>query len=151
MLTTTDILAAYLYIHLNEQMPHPVLDDNGLIDAEADNAAIEAWSLGRDTYQIPELYLRRFIVETELMLDALSDLELSSDEPASSQYMSLFYDAARTVFDNDRTQLREYFRWLYLVVFQREDGPRWGEFVDIYGVDEFCNLVRTRFASLIGG
>lgn len=153
MLTQPNILAAYLYVKLGEQMPEPVLDEDGeLLDPELDNEIVTAWALGKDEYESPDLErLRRFIVETENLLTRLVELQLDSEQPASPQYMSEVYEAAKATFDYDKTQLRTYFRWLYLVVFQREDGPRWGEFVDIYGVDEFCNLVRTRFASLIGG
>ena len=45
MLTTTNTLAAYLYLHLGDQMPAPVLNEDGEIDVVADNAAIEAWAL----------------------------------------------------------------------------------------------------------
>lgn len=151
MLTLPNILAAYLYVNLSDHMPEPVLDEDGnIFDLEADNELITEWALGANDYNAPDHErLAQFIYETERLLDRLVDLELDSAEPASPQYMGEFYNAARATFDNDTTQLRTYFRWLYLVVFQREDGPRWGEFVDVYGVDEFCDLVRDRFASLI--
>jgi len=53
------------------------------------------------------------------------------------------------VFDNDKSQLRTYFRWLYLVVLGAEDGPRWGEFITVYGVDNFVTLVERRFRNLL--
>lgn len=150
MLTRPDTFSAYLYLHLAESIPDAILDQDGKIDVERDNAAIEAWSLGEDTYQSPDrLYIRRFIVQTEILLNDLEELELDSEQPVSQQYMTLFYNAAKVVFDYDKSRLREYFRWLYLVVFQREDGPRWGEFVEVYGVEEFVQLVRRRFSDLI--
>lgn len=151
MLTSPETLAAYLYLRQAEPMPEPVLDGEGNIDVAADDAALEAWSLGSDNLTYDNDRLGRFIVRTEQLLVDLVALELTDEEPVSKQYMTLFYDAAKDVFDHDKTQLRTYFAWLYLVLFQRPEGPRWGEFVEIYGADEFVTMARERFASLIGG
>lgn len=149
MITQPNILASYLYLCVGEAMPDPILNEDGELDVAADNAALESWSNGSDSFTIDQFYLRRFIVQTELLLIDLEELELDPNEPAAPQYMRLFYEAAKTVFDNDKTRLRLYFAWLYLVVFQRSEGPRWGEFVQVYGVDEFNRLVRQRFNDLI--
>jgi lysyl-tRNA synthetase class I len=79
----------------------------------------------------------------------LETLELDPDEPVAPQYMTLFYDAAKDVFDHDKTQLRTYFAWLYFVIFQRKEGPRWGEFVQVYGAANFTAFVRQRFQELV--
>lgn len=151
MLTNSNTLAAYLYHHQAEPMPEPIYDADGNIDIAADDAALEAWSQGSDNLEYNLDRLGRFIQRTEQLLDELVDLELTDEEPVSKQYMTLFYDAAKDVFDHDKTQLRTYFAWLYLVLFQRPEGPRWGEFVEVYGADEFVNMARERFANLIGG
>lgn len=150
MLTRPETLAAYLYLRQADPMPDPILDENGEIDVAADNAVLELWSSvnSRPTYDLDRL--RRFIVMTEVLLIDIEQLEPNPDEPVSKQYMTLFYEAAKDVFDHDKTQLRTYFSWLYLVLFQRPEGPRWGEFVEIYGADEFISMARERFANLIG-
>lgn len=149
MLTQPNILAAYLYMRLGEQMPGAILDEEGNVDVAADNELITAWSEGRDPFAIDLSRLRRFIAMTEVMLIDLEQIELDPDQPAGPQYMTLVYDAAKDTFDHDKTQLRTFFRWLYLVVFQVEDGPRWGDFIDVYGVENFIALVRQRFEELV--
>lgn len=137
MLTTPNILRAYLYMHLAEQMPEDAPDEWFL---EPDPVAALLDMNGR---------ILPFIAQTELLLIDLQELELDPDQPAAPQYMALVYEAAKVTFDYDKTQLRTYFRWLYLVVFQREDGPRWGDFIEVYGVENFVALVRQRFEELI--
>lgn len=148
MLTTPNILAAFLYLQLGQNMPDAILDDEGEIDVELDNAALEAWSEGLNEFTVDTARLARFIDCTDKLLSELEALVLDDTVP-SPQYMTLFYDAAKDTFDHDKTQLRTYFLWLYLILFQVQDGPRWGEFVSIYGVDEFCTMARKRFAKLL--
>jgi hypothetical protein len=149
MLTRPNILAAYLYLQSGEGMPTVILDAEGNIDVAADNAAIEAWSTGNDPFEVDVDRLSRFIVRTDTLLQELEQLELDPAEPVAAQYMTLFYDAAKDVFDHDKTQLRTYFAWLYFVIFQRKEGPRWGEFVQVYGVTNFTAFVRQRFQELV--
>jgi len=149
MLAQPNVLAAYLYLRMGQDMPEPILDHLGEIDAVADNAAITAWSQATDSFSLNMIYVRRFIEMTEVMLIDLEQLELDPDQPTGPQYMTLVYNAAKAVFDNDKSQLRTYFRWLYLVVLGAEDGPRWGEFITVYGVDNFVALVERRFRNLL--
>lgn len=149
MLTTPQLLATYLYLRQGEQMPEPIYDsESGEIDIAADDAALTAWSSGIDTYEADLTRLERFIVNTAQLLQNLELLVIDAAEPVAPQYMTLFYDAAKETFDHDKTLLRTYFSWLYLVLFQRNEGPRWGEFVAVYGVDEFNEMVRRRFNEL---
>ena len=134
MLTQPNILAAYLYLRMGEQMPEDAPDE---------------WFLRPDPVSFDMVRLGRFIVCVEEMLLRLEELVLDPAEPAGPQYMTLVYDAAKETFDHDKTQLRTFFAWLYLVVFQRDEGPRWGDFIEVYGVDNFVALVRQRFEELI--
>ena len=149
MLTHSNILAAYLYRLMGVQMPEPVLDADGDLDVAADNAALEAWSVTSDPFEIDMDRLARFIFVTGILLNALEDLELDPDEPAPAQYMTLFYDAAKDTFDQDKTQLRTYFMWLYYVLYGRPEGSRWGDMVDVMGVPDFVAMVRRRFGELM--
>ena len=142
MLTNVSTLAAYLYLHQADQIPAPILNSDGQIDIEADNAAIEAWSSIGDEISFDMLRLERFIIDVEVLLTRL-------EQHGEEDCMTLFYDSAKATFDQDKSQIRTWFGWLYLVVFQRHEGPRWGEFVQAYGVDEFVALVRNRFDNLI--
>jgi lysyl-tRNA synthetase class I len=150
-LTSPSQLAAYLYLRMGDPMPPPVLDDQGEIDSRADNAVIESWALKQDPTiesladQMPRL--EQFIRYTGELLTELETLVLEPSD-AAPQYMSLFYDAAKLTFDNDRTQLRIYFMWLYYVLYGRPDGSRWGDMVDVLGVPAFTARVRERFNSI---
>lgn len=150
MLTQPTTLAAYLYRHQGQAMPSPILDESGEIDVAADDAALAVWSSQTENFTVDLNRLERFILRVEVLLDDLIELELDPDIDASQQYMSLVYDAGRDVFDQDTTQLREFFRWFYLVVFQRPEGPRWGDFINVYGVEQFSNFVTSRFTTLPG-
>jgi hypothetical protein len=149
MLTQSNIFAAYLHLRVGEVMPSFQGDRKNLEDVAADNAAISAWSQGLETLDPLAGYYIRFIERTDQLLSELETLVLDNDNPVSGQYMTLFYDAAKDVFDQDTALIRNYFSWLYLVIFQKDSGPRWGEFVEVYGVAEFNATVRSRFAALI--
>jgi len=127
----TRAVGAYLYLHLGDQMPpvHP--------DPDKDDEIIELWSLTPDPPKMDLVRVRRF-------LDDLDDLlvDLPSIEPEN--YMARFYEAAKKTFDHDKSQIRTWFMWLYLIVFQMPEGPRWGEFVEIYGPDNFTTKVKAR-------
>ena len=139
---TANQLAAYLYLRLGDQMPTPIINDQGEVDHEADNAAIKAWSAGSDDFSIDVHRLDRFLVDLESMLVDLSN------ETDPDQYMVHFYDAAKATFDHDKTQIRTWFGWLYMIIFERAEGPRWGDFVSVYGPTEFVDLVRRRLETI---
>lgn len=130
MLAEPNVVAAYLYLHLGEQMP----DD-----------ADEEWFLSPDPVARNFGKVPQFISETEQLLNDLDENTCNTSE----EIMFFFYEAAKRTFDQDKTMIRTYFQWLYLIVLQRPDGPRWGDFVMVYGIEEFQNLVRYRFTDLI--
>jgi lysyl-tRNA synthetase class I len=151
MLTQPNILAAFLYLRQSDEIPAPVLDKDGNLIVELDNLAVERWSEMSSTpdisYDIDRL--ARFISYTGDLLIALEELELDPSEPAPAQYMTLFYDAAKETFDHDKNQLRTYFMWLYYVLYHRPQGSRWGDMVDVMGVEGFNDMVRAQFRDLI--
>lgn len=149
MLTEPNVLSAYLYLLMEEQMPEPICLEDGTLDVEADNAQLEEWSHRVNSVRFDMRAITAFIFETQCLLFDLETLQLDPNEPAGPQYMTLFYDAAKRTFNNDKTQIRTYFLWLYYVIFQRPEGPRWGDFVEIYGVEEFAALTHRRFEELI--
>ena len=156
MLTNVNTLAAYLYLRQAELMPdfeydvHADMSDEHVATLEQHRCEDEeAWFAGSDEYEIDQDRLQRFIVRVEQLLGELGSIVLDEDEPIPPQYMTLFYDAAKDVFDHDKAQLRQFFAWLYWVVFQVRQGPRWGDFVHIYGAPEFIVHVRDRFANLL--
>lgn len=156
MLIDVNTLAAYLYLRQAEPMPNfeyevlADMTDGEQAALEAERCANEeAWFAGVDEFDVDQARLERFIIRTEQLLVDIESLVLVEGEPIPPQYMTLFYDAAKDVFDHDKSQLRQFFAWLYWVVFQVQQGPRWGDFVQIYGADEFIVHVRNRFANLL--
>ena len=120
-------ISAYLYLRLGEQMPEDAPDE---------------WFIGADPNLPKEHDVLVFINLTGLLLRRLGETD---------DYMAECYDVAKlfstAVYGNEKTGIRHYFRWLYTMVFGYENGPRWGEFISIYGVDEFSDLVVRRFNS----
>lgn len=136
------VLAAYLYLHMGETPPDPVLDDEGNIDLEADNRVFSEWALGTESFAVNVQEVERFLNDLSILI---VDLRNENDH---SQYMTHFYNAAKRTFDGDKTRIRTWFTWLYLIVLQRPEGPRWGDFVQICGVENFIDILYDRFDNL---
>lgn len=154
MLCQPNELAAFLYQQLAEQMPpmpeFDLEDEQGLRDYREWCRLDEEWLLQPETFTVDLDRASRFIERTETLLDEIVELELNEDEPVSAQYMTLFYDAAKDVFDHDRRMIRTYFQWLYTVIYHRPEGARWGQIVEIYGAESFREMATTRFGQLFG-
>ena len=157
-LTTPSILAAYLYLKQAEQMPKFDYEVSKNASEEV-IAALEqercqreeAWFMAPEPepFEVDITRLAKFIKQTEQLFAEIEALTLIPDEPAGPQYQTLFYDAAKEVFDHDKKLIRTYFLWLYLVINHKPSGPRWGDSVVISGVDTFVAHARGRFAALL--
>jgi lysyl-tRNA synthetase class I len=146
MLTGTRQLQAFLYSNLSEQMPSPILTEDGELDVQADNEMLERWWFQTEDYtQIDESVLESFIVRTEQLFE---DIEQLPEGSSSEEYMTLFYDAAKDTFNQDKSMIRTYFRWLYLLAIREHSGPRWGDFIIAYGPKNFTSMMREKFARL---
>jgi len=123
-------VAAYLYLHCAEQMPE---------DADWE------WFLLPEPNPVHLSDVEAFLEATSNLLDAITEEEVNSEE----SIQTLFYDAAKATFNGDKKMIRTYFRWLYLVLFQSHDGPRWGVFVSCMGTDRFVEFAKERFSSFL--
>ena len=74
----------------------------------------------------------------------LDQLESYSSDLDSEEYQTLFYDAAKSAFGENKKEIRNFFRFLYAMLFGTTSGPRWGQFLTAIGKDEFVQLVRER-------
>lgn len=135
-------LAAYLYLHMGELPPDTILDKNGNVDIVADNEAFENWALSPESFTINVEEVERFLIDLRILLDDLRN------EEVFSEYMTHFYNAAKRTFGGDKSRIRLWFTWLYLIVLRNPSGPRWGDFVEVYGVDNFIELVNNRLENL---
>lgn len=128
-LANPNTVAAYLYLHLAEQMPSDADDD---------------WFLSPEPNPVRMVDVQSFLAATTSLRNQLLNLEVDDED----SYQTLFYDAAKATFGGDKGMIRTYFMWLYLILFQSENGPRWGVFVRCVGRDRFVQMMDERFNSL---
>lgn len=88
-----------------------------------------------------ELEIQTFISGVERLLNEIKNLTQKDEE----RIQSLFYDVAKTTFGETKEQIREFFKLMYLILFSKDNGPRWGQFVLMFGVDEFVDYANKRF------
>jgi lysyl-tRNA synthetase class 1 len=70
----------------------------------------------------------------------------STDASTSADIMVHFYDVGKQYFGEEKQQLFRFFALLYLVIWGKSAGPRFGEFAVLYGRDNFANLIEEKFA-----
>ncbi len=117
-------MRAYFFLLEGEQMPEDAPDE---------------WFLQPDPAPRTEEQVQIFVDTSRHLADALADVEL--DELA---IQTIFYDHAKLAFGEEKSSIREYFKMLYLLIFHRDSGPRWGQFVMMLGRDEFIERLERR-------
>jgi hypothetical protein len=148
-------VAAFLYGQIAEQPPmqEPIQPGENASEGRMEqyqkdmahyNTVMEAWYAPRMTSS-PVISLSR--VETLLhglggLLERLQTLPVPLDEEAV-QYE--FYEAAKATFGSDRAEIREFFMYLYQIVTRTPNGPRWGQFICLFGLDNFLEVLQDRF------
>ena len=79
--------------------------------------------------------------ETKIFKDLISRLNLMKDETDAETIQTEIYQIGKDYkFEN----LRDWFKLIYQVLFGKDDGPRFGTFVAIYGIDKTIKLIETR-------
>lgn len=82
----------------------------------------------------------QFLGGLRRLLERLNDIHITASEEWSDTSIQYeFYEAAKATFGEDKMSIRRFFRYLYFMVFERADGPRWGQFVAIVGLDKFMD------------
>jgi lysyl-tRNA synthetase class I len=120
-------LQTYFFLLEAEQMPEDADDDWFLPQPEPNIRTTE-------TLQIFETHVKGLI-------DDLQHLTTEED------FQTAFYNRAKLAFGEDKASIRTFFQLLYLLIFQRPQGPRWGQFVTLIGKDEFCARLSQRINS----
>lgn len=126
--TTSRRLGAYLYLKLENCFEY-----NIVLNDISDNV---------------EKYLMlgsKFNVALNDLDNQLTNLQLGG-EPDEITIQTVFYDVGKKYYGIDKEQLREWFRHLYLLLFEKEDGARWGQFVKLLGIPHFLEMVRNKAA-----
>lgn len=76
-------------------------------------------------------------------LDLIARLRvLESTENVDIQ--TIFYDVGKEYFGEEKTDLFRFFALLYMTIWGRTVGPRFGVFGNLYGKEEFVELISTR-------
>ena len=73
--------------------------------------------------------------------DVLSTLK---DWMTEEQIQWHMYEIGKVHYGIEKKQLKEWFSHLYLLTYGQPSGPRWGTWIEIFGVDGFKKLLTDR-------
>ncbi len=73
----------------------------------------------------------------ESLKTLLTNQEFERRRVSAEEAQQVFYDVARDVYPNTR----EFFSMLYEVLLGQKEGPRWGSFTVLYGIDKTVALI----------
>lgn len=91
-------------------------------------------------FLLPDSTQKRSEEEVEKFLVGCSYLkEYLRDDMPEEDIQFHFYEAAKKAFGDEKSSIREFFKLLYLVIFSKPQGSRWGMYVQMVGVSEFLN------------
>lgn len=136
-------LVVCLYLR-SDQMPEGIFKDSDNPtpeEIERDNRILERWSSGsmeEDERVIQELkedvpvFLRQF----PMLIEELQSLP---EDASETDIQTLFYDHAKLAFGEDKKSIRRFFILTYQVMLGTDSGPRFGQFVSLYGRDKFID------------
>lgn len=88
-----------------------------------------------------ENQIETFVTGCNYILNTLND---EMDEETIQYH---FYEAAKKAFGEEKSSIREFFKMLYLVVFDRPQGSRWGQYVMMVGASRFKDRLRWKLAN----
>ena len=81
--------------------------------------------------------------ERKALEDLAARLEALSEGTSAEDLQSVVYEIGKThAFEN----LRDWFKALYEVLLGESQGPRFGSFIALYGVEETARLIRRALA-----
>lgn len=129
-----EMIETRLYLFLGER-PSEDLDDEAYI----------VWQMSLDPFVALRPEIARFMDGLEWLIVQVENLD--ENEVTDEEIMVPFYDAAKRVFGEERSAIRSFFRYLYIILFHSESGPRWSQFIRATGKDYFLQLVRERCSS----
>lgn len=140
--------------HLLEQMPaHLSAYQNSMKEDDYTNEErialaeeYERWQLSPDPTVINTTEISLFVQGLRWLIDQLNAnfTDASSDE----EIQAVFYEAAKRSFGEEKSSIRNFFRYLYLVLFGTESGPRWSQFVRAMSMQRFLQVLEERTESL---
>ena len=84
------------------------------------------------TYRLPEPE------ETKALEDLKNALKKINNNATAEDIQTVIYEVGKT---NKFENLRNWFQALYQILLGQDQGPRFGSFVELYGVQETINLI----------
>ena len=116
-------LKAFIYMQEAETMP-PDCDDEWFL--QTDDSLYFIDNFDKIIEGIDHIKANLFACETE------------------EEIQILFYDAAKMSLGEDKSSIRNFFKFLYLTMFEKTHGPRWGQFVALAGKEKFIENLEER-------
>lgn len=101
--------------------------------------------ISRDEIQIRHNEAGVFISAANDLIDRLEKTEADNE----TDIMTIFYDIGKQYFGEDKKQLFRFFALLYMVIWGKTVGPRFGVFAILFGKNEFVALIRDRLSASI--
>ena len=84
------------------------------------------------TYRLPEPK------ETKALGELKNALEKTNNNATAEDIQTVIYEIGKT---NEFENLRSWFQALYQILIGQNQGPRFGSFVELYGVQETITLI----------
>ena len=128
-----------LWGFISRYAPGAVRDSHPMLDALVGYAT----NYYRDFVKPHKQYRNPTDKERAAMQDLLAALECMEPGLSGSDIQNQIYEIGKAhEFEN----LRNWFKALYEVLFGQSQGPRFGSFAALYGIDETANLIRRALA-----
>lgn len=86
--------------------------------------------------------------ESRMLTDLKEALQQMDDSQSSDEIQNVVFEVGKRHLPQH--DLRKWFKTLYEVLLGQEDGPRFGSFVKLYGIDNTVKLIGDALASLEG-
>ena len=103
------------------------------------------WQMSPEVFPYDQDEVTRFLYGFDWLLHQIE--EMNEDELSDEAIMIPFYDAAKMAYGEEKTSIRKFFRYMYILLFHAESGPRWSQFIRATGTDYFLKLVRDKVES----
>tara|TARA_B100000989_G_scaffold292192_1_gene267693 strand:- start:3083 stop:4672 length:1590 start_codon:yes stop_codon:yes gene_type:complete len=127
----TNVIWGYIRRYANDTSP----EDNTFLDQLASYAV----NFYRDfvkptkTYRLPEPK------ETKALEELKNALEKTNNNASAEDIQTVIYEIGKA---NEFENLRNWFQALYQILIGQNQGPRFGSFVELYGVQETITLIK---------
>jgi lysyl-tRNA synthetase class 1 len=117
-----------------------------------------AWRYWYDLVRSNKVYAQPSSQEAEALKDLRAALEQHGDSTDGEALQAVVYDIGRKHFpkvnpdkpDAPPSVGREWFQTLYRVLLGDEQGPRFGSFIALYGVENTCALIERALRGELG-